>query len=150
MPRPGLIALRTRARSLTRVVVASCLIALACPWAGSAAAQPESSVTVRLLGERPWYTPGARLGIRLAVTNHGTDPIDGFLVQIGAHSRVENRSRLHESFSGDAGFLASSYTQSQSDVTVAPGSTTVVDIDDPLSRLGFGSLDFTSEGGVYP
>src|SRR5438876_6887 len=73
-----------------------------------------------------------------------------FYQKIGAHSRVGSRSQLHDSFAGNAGFLASSYTLSRPNTRVMPGGTSVVNISGPIGRLGFGSLDFTSEGGVYP
>lgn len=106
-------------------------------------------VRMRLVGQPAWHQPQSPLDIELELSNVGTEALEGYNIRVEAHDRVGSRTALHASFDGDAGFLTSSYTITEPDVALGPGTTHLVSVDDPagtLSSLATGPDD----GGVYP
>ncbi|MDQ3940298.1 MAG: DUF6049 family protein [Actinomycetota bacterium] len=129
--------------------VAACLPALLLLTTVVVGAQTEAPVELRLVGQPLWHRPGDALGLRFEISNQSSTTLEGFIVTVAAHSRVLNRSELHESFQGDLTFEASRITAGAfADREVAAGESVPVVIDQPIDALQ--SLAVAAESGVYP
>ncbi|MGH2752843.1 MAG: DUF6049 family protein [Actinomycetota bacterium] len=112
------------------------------------AAQPEEgTVSLRLVGQPVWHRPASDLGVKLAVTNETDSALEGFRISVGIDDRVTTRSDLHISFEAAPGFEAT-VVPLDFKVTVAPGATETVTLDDPVTS--FSTLAGAAENGVYP
>jgi hypothetical protein len=105
---------------------------------------PPSGVDLRLVSQPLSHGPDDDLGLRLQVSNHGTTPLDGFQLTVGASSRIQTRSALHDSFA-DGSDVALNQFFVPGDESIAPGVKQTVTVDEPLS-----TLTVLDEGGVYP
>jgi hypothetical protein len=96
-----------------------------------------------------WHEPGDALGIRLRLANQGPAALDGFRLQVRVYEPARSRSDLHLTFEADPpGVERSSFPVDLPDLSVATGTSTVVEIDEPVETLA--SLTTTGISGVYP
>jgi hypothetical protein len=126
-------------------------VALLLPWAGpDARAQPagSTSLTIRLLRQPIWHRPGDPLGIKVRIKNVGSEDVQGFGIRLGAYERVTSRSALHDNFNEAPGQELSSVPKRYPRVTLAPGDSTSIVINDPVESLT--TLQLATEGGVFP
>ncbi|MCA1708062.1 MAG: DUF6049 family protein, partial [Actinobacteria bacterium] len=114
-----------------------------------AGAQTPPALSLTLVGQPVWHRPDDLLSLRLRVHNDGPSSLRGFNFQIGAYSKADSRSELHENFEVDPLRIlsSSSFTDERHELEVAAGSSTVVEIDAPISNLT--SL-IAGGSGVYP
>ena len=99
--------------------------------AGLAGAQVSSGAELELVRQPLFYERDDRLDLRVRVENTGDVPLDGFAIQTGIHSRILNRTELHESYDGEDSAAVYVHTRN-SNVTLAPGESQLVDIAPPL------------------
>jgi Family of unknown function (DUF6049) len=132
-----------------RAVLATVIVgSLLCPPASRAVAQESSDITLTLVGQPTWHGRDDPLGLRVRVANEGLSTLEGFRLQIRAYSRTSSRSELHENFEIDPLRLElSSLPVDRPDIVIAPGTSTVVEVDAPLAAL---SSIAGGEQGVYP
>ncbi|MGH2729116.1 MAG: DUF6049 family protein [Actinomycetota bacterium] len=119
------------------------VLALTHPQPGRAQV-PDSGVELQLVSQPLSHGTDDDLRLRLRVSNHGTTSLDGFQLTVGASSRIQTRSALHDSF-GDGTDVTLSQFPLAVDKTVSPGGERIVTVDEPLS-----TLTVLDESGVYP
>jgi hypothetical protein len=116
---------------------------------GAATQDASGWATLELVDQETWLRgPRTPLGLRLSVTNRGSEALDGFQLTLAVGERVESRSGLYGTFDDPSFFQTSSFTEEFADRRVAPGASTTVPIDSPVER--FDSLETETDAGVYP
>jgi len=111
-------------------------------------AQP-AELSVTLIEQPIWHTPGDPLGLRLRLSNTGSAPVEGYLVTVAAHGRVLSRSALHQSFTEPVTFAASLITAIEAPAReIGAGESVVLEVTQPVGALQ--SLADTTASGVYP
>ena len=138
--------LTTRARWIV-ALLSLCVIPAAIPWP-AAAQLPETPVTLRLIDQPLWHSPGDPLGFELGIENGSDEGLEGFLLRIEGHSRASSRSALHEAFDGNPGFSSSSFSKIYEEVQVPVGETHTVRVTEPISDLS--AISTAPGGGVFP
>lgn len=143
MPAPSR---RSRFAGAVVAILTAALCASALP---PAFAQPDATATIELVGQPVWHDPEDPLALRLRVSNLASDTLEGFRLQVRVYGAARTRSDLHNSFEIDSSSVESSSLPVEFlDTDVVPGSSTAVEIADPVSALP--SLAAETEGGVYP
>ena len=140
-PVPGAGARRTPLRPVAVALLAAVALALLQPVP---ARSQQGQVSLALLEQPPWNSPGDSLGIRVRVTNRGDQALDGFQIQLARYPAVTGRLELHESYDGVSLTASISRLEPQLKTTLEPGDSTVVELNDKVA-----ALDLT-EDGVYP
>jgi hypothetical protein len=106
-------------------------------------------VSITLVAQPIWHEPDDAFNLRLRITNDGPGPLDGFRLQVRVFDPVVTRSDLHDNFEVDPTRVESgSLPIDRSDLSVPPGSSTTVLIDEDLEKVSFLASETTS--GVYP
>ncbi|MDP9222664.1 MAG: DUF6049 family protein, partial [Actinomycetota bacterium] len=134
--------------ALLGVAAAPTLLAAGTRQLPAAAQSAAPAVDLRLLSQRPWLTPGDRLGVRLRVDNVGAVDLDGFLLRVGVYDRVTSRSNLLQSFGGTPEIPASAFSKYFSGTRLHAGESTTIVLREHVGALA--SLDFATEGGDFP
>jgi Family of unknown function (DUF6049) len=143
MPAPS------RRNRFARVVVAALTATLSSSIVvHPAGAQPDATATIQLVDQPVWHEPEDPLALSLRVANLGADTLAGFRLQVRVYGVARTRSDLHDRFEVDPTSIELGLLDISLDTEIAPGASTVVEIDDPVSALP--ALATTSEGGVYP
>jgi hypothetical protein len=106
------------------------------------------SVRLRLASQRPWLSPGSRLGMTVRLTNVGSSDLHGFLIRVAAYDRITSRSDLHVSFNGTSQVPASAFTKYFLDTRLNAGTSREVHLHEHATALR--SLGATPDGGVFP
>jgi Family of unknown function (DUF6049) len=134
-------------------LVVAVALAVASPLGGGIPARAqtpgpsEPTAILELVRQPVSHSPEDRLGLALRVTNTSDVTLEGFRIQVLAYTRVLSRSDLHQSYEGPTG-LFGSQIRFYDQVSVAPGSSTVIHIDNPLTDLQ--TISRSTEGGVFP
>jgi hypothetical protein len=128
---------------------AALLLVLGMAVAAPAHAQTSpSDVSLRLVTQRPWLSPGSPLGITVRLTNGGTADLHGYLVRVAAYDRVTSRSDLHASFNGTSQVPASAFTEYFPAARLLAGTSRDVHFHEHVGALR--SLGASPDGGVFP
>jgi hypothetical protein len=141
---------RAGTRSI-RAAIAVLVFCLTAPLVSAGAAQDTQSqgITLHLLSQPPWHTPGDPLDLRIRIQNNTSEDLQGFRIQVAAHDRITSRSALHDSIQGSTGLDSALVTDDQGLEQVIPaGSSADIKLDFPVDNL----LPLTDvvDGGVYP
>ena len=139
LPRLALLAVA----ATPLVILLSALV----PARPALAQEEQLALSVSLASQPIFYEQGDNLDLDIRVRNSSSQALDGFGLQVTAYDKVSSRSALHESFDGTALGSFAAFPKSF-DQRVAPGASTVVSIDDPVSELA--PLNQTPDGGVFP
>ncbi|MGH2811606.1 MAG: DUF6049 family protein, partial [Actinomycetota bacterium] len=124
-------------------VLVAVILALTNPQPGRAEV-PDSGVELQLVSQPLSHGTDDDLQLRLQISNSGTTVLDGFQLTIGASSRIQTRSALHDSFANGPDVALNQFFLAE-DKPLAPGVERTITVDEPLATLAV--LD---EGGVYP
>lgn len=135
-------------RSITRALTAVALcLAVFLPVPSEA--QEPVPVEIELVGQPIWHEPEDRFNLRLRITNHGPDALEGFRLQLRVFDRALTRTDLHDNFDVDPTRIESdSLLIERADVVLESGASTSVVIDERLKDVAF--LAAETESGVYP
>jgi hypothetical protein len=123
-------------------------MAIVVPSPPAAAEVEGTPIELRLLAQPVFHRPGDSLGIKLGVTNTGSEPLENFALLVEVHSQISSRSALHASFEGSPGFGLGSTSIPFEEMSIGAGERETLDITLRTDELP--GLSSATEGGVYP
>jgi hypothetical protein len=133
-------------RRRSPAILALLLLFLSLP----AAAQPDDSVSARLVSFSGWAAPDRPLTLSVEIRNAGATPLGDVSVQLKIRDRVRSRSALRASLDGNPSGQPLAVTTEQLAGSIDPGAVATVPIERDLGSLATSFRSGRAVSGVYP